>query len=95
MIAEIDRVGGVGMHHVVYPNGDTCEYLAVWFRCRAVGGRARVNDDESTEVGWFGPDDLPEIDELTRLRIETTVAEEAPAWYVPAGVQHPAFDRRR
>jgi hypothetical protein len=28
--------------------------LDLTFRRRAIGGTARVNDDESTEVGWFG-----------------------------------------
>lgn len=45
---------------VVYPNGDRARYLDVAFLCRAVGGEARVADDESTDVGWFAPDALPE-----------------------------------
>ncbi len=93
VIVEIDRIGGVGSRRIVYPNGDVCEYLSVWFRCRAVGGRARVNDDESTEVAWFDPDDLPDLSAGIRLRIDTTLAEDAPAWFVPAGVRHPAFDQ--
>jgi 8-oxo-dGTP pyrophosphatase MutT (NUDIX family) len=44
---------------VVHANGDRAEYLQLTFRCRAVGGEARVNDDESLEVGWFHPDALP------------------------------------
>ena len=34
-----------------------------------VGGEARVNDDESLEVGWFAPEALPELDEYNRERI--------------------------
>ena len=44
---------------VTYPNGDRCQYMDITFRCRAVGGEARVNDDESLEVGWFAADALP------------------------------------
>ncbi|NTW40736.1 MAG: NUDIX domain-containing protein [Cellulomonadaceae bacterium] len=44
---------------VRYDNGDVAQYLDVCFWCRAVGGDARVADDESTAVGWFAPDDLP------------------------------------
>lgn len=33
--------------------------MDVAFLCRAVGGEARVNDDESVDVGWFAPQDLP------------------------------------
>lgn len=90
VVAEIDGVGGLATHPVVYPNGDRCEYLNVWFRCRAVGGEARVNDDESTEVGWFHPDDLPELDGWARLRIGTTI-EDQPTWYAAPGEQHPAL----
>ena len=53
-----------------YPNGDRCEYVDITFRCRAVGGEARVNDDESLAVGWFALDDLPPIGDLVRHRIE-------------------------
>ncbi|GAA2571166.1 NUDIX domain-containing protein [Winogradskya consettensis] len=53
-----------------YPNGDRTEYVDISFRCRAVGGEARVNDDESLEVGWFALDELPPIGDLTRRRIE-------------------------
>ena len=41
------------------PNGDQVYWLDVTFRCRAVGGEARVNDDESVDVGWFALNDLP------------------------------------
>jgi 8-oxo-dGTP pyrophosphatase MutT (NUDIX family) len=53
-----------------YPNGDICEYVDITFRCRAVGGEARVNDDESLAVGWFALDDLPPLADLVRKRIE-------------------------
>ncbi|WP_306212173.1 NUDIX hydrolase [Actinoplanes sp. RD1] len=91
--AEIERVGGVATHPVVYPNGDSCEYLNVWFRCRAVGGEARVNDDESTEVGWFDPADLPDLDDWARLRIGTTLPDGDAAWYAQPGERHPALGR--
>ena len=60
---------------VTYPNGDRALYLDVCFWCRAVGGEARVADDESTEVGWFAPTDLPEpLAESSRQRLEHTLA---------------------
>jgi 8-oxo-dGTP pyrophosphatase MutT (NUDIX family) len=62
-----------------YPNGDRCEYVDITFRCRAVGGEARVNDDESLAVGWFALDDLPPIGELTRSRIEWSL--EPGTWF--------------
>ncbi|MFE2560029.1 NUDIX domain-containing protein [Streptomyces sp. NPDC059352] len=65
---------------VVYPNGDICQYMDVSFRCRAVGGEARVNDEESTAVGWFEVDDLPEMKRFSYLRIEKALADE-PTWF--------------
>jgi 8-oxo-dGTP pyrophosphatase MutT (NUDIX family) len=42
-------------------NGDLVHWLDVTFRCRALDGEARVNDDESIDVGWFSLDDLPDL----------------------------------
>jgi 8-oxo-dGTP pyrophosphatase MutT (NUDIX family) len=64
-----------------YPNGDQCEYVDITFRCRPVGGEARVNDDESLAVGWFALDGLPPIGSLTRRRIELALAPETSAWF--------------
>jgi len=68
---------------VTYPNGDVCEYVDITFRCRAIGGEARVNDDESLAVGWFGLAELPPIAELVRRRIEWAL-ERGPWFAVPA-----------
>jgi len=84
--AEVQRLAGVALHATRYPNGDRCEYLSVWFRCRAVGGEPRPDGDESLEVAWFAPDELPELDARSVLRIETTAAAEGPAWFQPPPV---------
>ncbi|MEU0211640.1 NUDIX domain-containing protein [Streptomyces canus] len=67
---------------VTYANGDTCQYMDISFRCRAVGGEARVNDDESLEVGWFAVDTLPEINEFGLQRIKQALTD-APTWFDP------------
>jgi 8-oxo-dGTP diphosphatase len=85
IVAEIERLAGVAMHKAVYPNGDHCEYLSIWFRCRAVGGHPRPDGDESLEVAWFTPDALPDLDDLARLRIEATAAPYGAAWYAAPG----------
>ncbi|MEY9943710.1 NUDIX domain-containing protein [Kitasatospora sp. GAS1066B] len=54
---------------VTYPNGDQTRYLELTFRCRVVGGTARVNDDESLEVAWFAQDALPELDASNQERL--------------------------
>ncbi|MCX2968500.1 MULTISPECIES: NUDIX hydrolase [Streptomyces] len=69
---------------VRYPNGDVCQFLDITLRCRAVGGRARVNDEESLEVGWFEPDALPALEDFGTQRIKQAAAD-GPAWFAPAG----------
>jgi 8-oxo-dGTP pyrophosphatase MutT (NUDIX family) len=74
---------------VVYPNGDRAQYLDLTFVCRAVDGEAHVADDESTEVGWFHPDDLPSpLVDSSRGRIERALAYRAAAhpgtWFARA-----------
>ena len=65
---------------VQYANGDRCQYLDVTFRCRATGGQARVNDDESLEVGWFEVDALPPLNEFGLFRIKQSMTDE-PTWF--------------
>jgi 8-oxo-dGTP pyrophosphatase MutT (NUDIX family) len=68
----------------VYPNGDACEFVDITFRCRAIGGEARANDDESLSVGWFALDDLPPLGDLTRRRIEWAQAPDGGTWFQPS-----------
>jgi 8-oxo-dGTP diphosphatase len=82
---KIERLAGVALHEVVYPNGDHCHMVNTWFRCRAVGGEARVNDAESIAVGWFAPDALPELNPFALVRIRTSLQENAPAWFAEPG----------
>ena len=65
---------------VRYDNGDVCQYMDITFRCRAVGGEARVNDDESLEVGWFAVDALPDLNEFALFRIKQALSDE-PTWF--------------
>jgi 8-oxo-dGTP pyrophosphatase MutT (NUDIX family) len=72
-----------GMEPIRYPNGDRCQFMDISFRCRAVGGQARVNDEESLEVGWFALDALPPLEEFALARIKLA-PDEGPAWFDPA-----------
>jgi 8-oxo-dGTP pyrophosphatase MutT (NUDIX family) len=69
---------------VTYPNGDVCQYMDITMRCRAVSGaaEARVNDEESLEVGWFPVDALPELQDFAIFRIKHALSE-GPAWFEP------------
>ncbi|MFD9814644.1 NUDIX domain-containing protein [Streptomyces sp. NPDC059080] len=69
---------------LTYPNGDVCQFMDITLRCRAVGGEARVNDDESLDVAWFALDALPDLEgfALTRIR---RAAEDGEAWFEGKG----------
>ncbi|MFC7483180.1 NUDIX domain-containing protein [Luedemannella flava] len=81
----VERLAGVILREVTYPHGDVCQYLTVWFRCRAVGGHAAVNDEESLAVGWFNREELPELDPVDRLRVDVALDDTAPAWFAVPG----------
>ncbi|MFI6684811.1 NUDIX hydrolase [Streptomyces sp. NPDC050485] len=68
---------------ITYPNGDVCQYMDITFRCRATGGEARVNDDESLEVGWFALDALPKLSEFALFRIKQAQSD-GPTWFQPS-----------
>ncbi|MFE6780077.1 NUDIX domain-containing protein [Streptomyces sp. NPDC057702] len=69
---------------VTYPNGDVCQFVDICFVARATGGEARVNDDESLEVGWFELDALPEVEEFAIHRIKQATAG-GPTWFEGIG----------
>ncbi|NGO69465.1 NUDIX hydrolase [Streptomyces boncukensis] len=72
---------------VVYPNRDVCQFVDMTFRCRATGEaarEARVNDEESLEVGWYELDALPPLTDYSLLRIKQA-AQEGPVWFSSGG----------
>jgi 8-oxo-dGTP pyrophosphatase MutT (NUDIX family) len=69
-----------------YPNGDEVQYLDIVFRCRAVGGEARVNDGESLEVGWYGVDSLPAVSARTVAFVRQAMADDQAAAFAFSGV---------
>jgi 8-oxo-dGTP pyrophosphatase MutT (NUDIX family) len=82
--AVVERVLSVFTNEpVVYPNGDHAQYTDIVLRCRAVGGEARVNDDESLDVRWFAIDELPPLGPIARGRIELALRDD-PTWFAPA-----------
>lgn len=73
---------------MVCANGDQVQYLNIAFRCRPVAGSARVNDDESFEVGWFPLDGLPQLTGIDRLLLAKAQEEGASPWFtVPSHAQ--------
>jgi len=68
-----------------YPNGDQVAIISVMFRCRPIGGTAKVNDDESLEIRYFPVDALPDpMIPRHRLMIEKGV-ENAPTTFFRSG----------
>ncbi|MEV6300738.1 NUDIX domain-containing protein [Actinoplanes sp. NPDC051861] len=82
---EIERLAGVALHEVTYPNGDHCQMVNTWFRCHPVHGEARVNDTESLAVAWFPLTALPDLNPFAHHRIETSLAKDAPTWFATPG----------
>lgn len=64
----------------VAPNGDQVYWLALGLRCRFVRGRARVNDDESVEVGWFDPDTVPPLPPHQARCLTLALADNPTPW---------------
>lgn len=93
--AKVERLAGIALHETVYPHGDQCHMVNTWFRCRAVGGEARVNDEESVAVGWFPLDGLPELSPFAHLRIRTALDDSAPPWFARPGETVPELGEVR
>ncbi|WP_327683220.1 NUDIX hydrolase [Kitasatospora sp. NBC_00458] len=74
---------------VTYPNGDMTQYLVLVFRCRPVGGEARVDEDETLAVGWFGPDELPPMAETELECLRHALADDPGAAFVWSGGERP------
>jgi 8-oxo-dGTP diphosphatase len=77
--AEVERLALLRTDpDVVYPNGDTCQFIAMCFRCRYVSGEAQVGGEESTDVAWFPADELPEeLTDIQRRRIRCALEDRA------------------
>lgn len=81
VLARAVRVAGVfATHRVQYDNGDRCRFLDTVLEMEPVGGQAQVNDEESTEVGWFPVSGLPgALSEDQRMVIGWALDAGAPA----------------
>jgi hypothetical protein len=65
---------------ITYANGDRVQYLEYCFRCRAVGGEARVNDGELAEVGWHDQASLPPLGKITARLLSTALTAQSAAF---------------
>lgn len=77
--AEIETLTWVNVTDpTIHVNGDHAQYLDHTFRCRYVGGEARVADDESDAVGWFPIGDMPEMSAGLEERIYMALQHQGP-----------------
>ncbi|WP_460931916.1 GNAT family N-acetyltransferase [Phycicoccus ginsengisoli] len=82
VVATVDTLTGVWtLPPIEYPNGDLAQYLDLCFLATHVSGEARVNDDESVEVGWFAVEALPPMMERSRIRLDRALAHAGDAWF--------------
>ena len=71
---ELVRLVGIytdPRHVIAYSNGEVRQQFSICFACRVIGGELR-SGDESTEVGFFAPDELEDltIQPSIRLRLQ-------------------------
>ena len=83
---EITGLSGVYTdpgHIMVYDDGEARQQFSLCFRARPVGGEIRKGD-ETVQVRWVAPADLPEYDvhATMRLRIEHAMDRTRTAAYV-------------
>jgi ADP-ribose pyrophosphatase YjhB (NUDIX family) len=67
-----------------YPNGDQVQFLDLCFRCRALHGTPRVNDDESLDTRWWPIADLPPLTDREREYIQNALSPDPLPIYVTA-----------
>lgn len=79
---EVERLLWVSsLIPIAYPNGDRAQYLDHAFRCRYVSGDAGVGDEESSEVGWFDVEDLPELQPRFHRQIALALEPDGPVLF--------------
>lgn len=75
LLIEPYRLVGTFMEEpMVYANGDRAQYLVIVFLCRIVGGVLGIHDDESLELRFFNPADMPQVKAPHRGRVEQALA---------------------
>ena len=76
------RVVGVYTDPIVeYPNGDRVGYVSTCFLCQIVGGKLQPQDDESLELRYFPPTELPELPASHRHRIVQALKNQDLAYF--------------
>lgn len=81
VVARAERLLGVSARDLTtLPNGDQVWWTSILFHCRYLHGEARVNDDESIDVGWFEPGRVPDLPPQ-QARCLALARSDEPAWF--------------
>lgn len=68
-----------------YDNGDQTQYVDLVFRLRWDTGEPYPADGENTDARWFGRDDLPEMSDDMRRRVDAGLDDRVAARFGPLG----------
>ncbi|MBB2942117.1 8-oxo-dGTP pyrophosphatase MutT (NUDIX family) [Actinoplanes lutulentus] len=80
VVERIVAVEALPLHTI--GNGDQVYWFETVFACIAVGGDARVNDDESLQVAWFEPGAVPVLNERQTRYLAMARDDSAPPFFV-------------
>jgi len=81
VVATVERLLSVtALDMITCPNGDLVHWYDTALRCRYVSGEARVNDDESVDVGWFDVHATPQLSPHQARCLERALAPDGDAW---------------
>ena len=83
---EPERLVGIysdpAVNHITFPNGDQVHLVSATFECRVFGGHLRPDGDESLDVVYFAPDNLPEyLVSAHRVRIQDALVHRESAFF--------------
>ena len=66
---------------MTYPDGNTAAYVSLLFECAIIGGSPAASD-ESSAVGWFSPQTLPQpFHAAHHPRVQDALTRELAAFY--------------
>ena len=83
--ARAERVLAVDVTgEFTHANGDETVFMDVAFVCTPTGGSARVNDDESVDVGWFPIGELPELPARHQAYVKRYLDGGEKTWFAEA-----------
>jgi ADP-ribose pyrophosphatase YjhB (NUDIX family) len=61
LVRLLDVLGGPD-YEVAYPNGDRTAYVTAVYQAAVIAGSPAITDDELSDLAWFPPSQLPDLD---------------------------------